>query len=292
MAKTVQEYYDEIKAEALSRATSVGNVDFVNMMNNTSRVAIWKIIFWAAAYGAYLIAVVLDLFRIETDDKIKRLKPHTLKWWAEKAMTFQYGDNLVPEKDYYDNTGLTETEIKQRQVVKYAAAIEQFFSNGEFGIRLKLAGEDGSGARIALTTPQLDAFKEFLARYRHAGVYREATTDDADHLKLVLRVYYNPLVLTNTGARIDGFSATPLQDAIDAHTKNLPFNGRFNLTALVDAMQAVDGVSDPRILSAQTQYAALPYTNVNDEVIPDAGYLKIYDLNTDLTITWIAKSAV
>ncbi len=292
MAKTVTEYYEQIKAEAINQATAAGNADMIAMLNNTSRVPVWKIVFYAVAYGIFLIDTLFDLFRTETDLKIKLLKPATLLWFAEKVKTFQYGDNLVPETDYYDNTGQTEDQVTAKKVIKYAAAIEQSFSNGRFGVRIKAAGEDGGGIRIKLPDAERDAAREFVKRFKPAGTYVELTTDDADHLKLTLKVYYNPLVLNATGQRLDGADPTPLQTAIKNHLKNLPFNGRFNLTALVDAMQAVDGVSDPRITSAQTQYAALPYTEVIDERIPDAGYLKIYDENADLTITWIPKSAV
>lgn len=291
MARTIQQYYDDIRADALARATDEGLVDMVNMLNNTSRVAVWKILFYAVAYGCFLIDTVLDLFRAETDNKIKLLKPATLTWYAEKIKTFQYGDSTVPETDYYDNTGLTDEQIEDKKVIKYAAAIEQVFTNGRFGIRLKVAGE-AAGVRIKLPDVQRDAAREFFKLFRFAGVWSELTTDDADYLKLRLRIYYNPLVLNGLGQRLDGADATPLQNAIDTHLKNLPFNGRFNLTSLVDAMQKVDGIVDPRIVSAQTKYAALAFAEVIDEVIPDAGYLKIYNPVTDLIIEWIPKSAV
>lgn len=292
MAKTVQEYFDLIKAEAINQATTAGNAEMIAMFNNTSRVAVWKILFYAVAYAVFLIDSLFDLFRTETDEKIKELKPATLTWFAEKVKSFQYGMNVVAETDYYDNTGLTDQQVEDAKVIKYAAAIEQDFSNGRFGVRIKVAGEDGGGSRVKLTDDQRDAAREFLKIFKPAGTYCELTTDDADYLKLSLKVYYNPLVLDATGQRLDGTNTTPLQAAIDTHLKNLPFNGRFNLTALVDAMQEVDGVSDPRIVSAQTKYAANPYTEVIDERIPYAGYLKIYDQNTDLTIQWIPKSAV
>lgn len=290
MAKTVQEYFDQIKAEAINQATVAGNATMIAMFNNTSRVAVWKILFYAVAYGMFLIDSLFDLFRAETDEKIKLLKPATLMWFAEKITTFQYGYNVVAETDYYDNSLLTESQIETSKVVKYAAATEQVFSNGRFGVRIKVAGEDGSGVRQKLSDPERDAARDFVKRFKPAGTWVELTTDDADYLKLVLKVYYNPLVLNNVGQRLDGTDATPLQTAIDTHIKNLPFNGRFNLTSLVDAMQLVDGIEDPRIISAQTKYALLPYADVVDEVIPDAGYLKIYDVNTDLTITWLPYS--
>lgn len=250
-----------------------------------SAASIESIIFYIAAFCAWVLQMLFDTHTAEIDDKIRRLKPGTLVWYAEKLKTFQYGDDLVPETDYYDNTGLTDEQIAERKVIKYAAAIEQAFSNGRFGIRAKVAGEV-NGQRQALSPAQLDAAKEFASRFRFAGVYLEVTSDPADYLTLSLRVYYNPLVLNNQGQRLDGTDNTPLQTAIDEHLKNLPFNGRFNLTSLVDAMQKVNGVADPRILSAQTKYAATAYTEVIDERIPNSGYLKIYN-PADLSIEWL-----
>lgn len=289
MAKTVQYYFDQIKGEALNRATAAPNPVIISMLGNTSKVAIWKIIFYAVAYAVFVIDSLFDLFRVETDEKIKLLKPGTLMWYADKIKTFEYGETLAFESDYYNNGALTDAEVEAKKIIQYSAAIEQQFSNGRYGVRIKVAGESG-GELVQLDTAQvggLAAAREFVKRFKYAGVYVETTSDDADYLKLSLRVYYDALVLNSAGQRLDGTSNTPLQDAIDDHLKNLPFNGRFNLTSLVDAMQAVQGVVDPRILSAQTKYAALPYTDVVDEMIPDAGYLKIYNSGTDLSIVWL-----
>lgn len=277
----------------------IGNPDVISAYGLTpgktfeeefSPASIESILFYCAAFGLFVIYSLFDLFKTEVDTAIINYTHPTLTWFAEKIKTFQYGDAVVPEKDYYDNTGLTDAQIEVKKVIKYAAAIEQDFSNGRFGVRIKAAGEDGSGNRVKLPDAERDAAREFLKIFKPAGTYCELTTDDPDYLKLSLKIYYNPLVLNNQGQRLDGTNATPLQTAINNHLKNLPFNGRFNLTALVDAMQGVDGVSDPRIISAQTKYAANPYTDVIDERIPYSGYLKIYDQNTDLTIQWIAKS--
>jgi hypothetical protein len=253
-----------------------------------STASIESIIFYCVAYGIWLIYSFFDLFKSEIDAEVADYTHPTLDFFAVKMLTFQYGRDVIAGTDTYDNTGLTDEEIAAQKVIKSANAQEQDFSNGRFGVRLKVAGEDGDGNRIILPDAELTAAQDFLKIFKPAGVYTELTTDNADYLKLSLRVYYNPLVLNNQGQRLDGTDNTPLQDAIDAFCKNLPFNGRFNLTALTDTMQGVDGIADPRILSAQTKYAALPFTDVIDEVIPDAGYLKIYN-DTDLNIVWVAK---
>lgn len=282
MARTI----NDIQTDIINELAANGIIVNASL---TSRRRLWT---WVIAFSILTLEKLFDFFRAETDAKIKLLKPATLTWFSEKIKTFQYGYNVVAETDYYDNSLLTQVQIDASKVIKYAAAIEQVFSNGRFGVRIKVAGANGSGELIKLANAERDAAREFLKRFKPAGTYCELTTDDADYLKLTLKVYYNPLVLDGNGARLDGTNATPLQDAIKSHLKSLPFNGRFNLTEVVDSMQAVDGVADPRIVSAQTKYALLPFTEVIDERIPDAGYLKIYDENTDLLIQWIAKSGV
>lgn len=281
MARTISEIQNEIITELAAQGIVVNG-------SLTSRRRIWT---WVVAFCIMTNEKLFDFFRAETDEKIKLLKPATLTWFAEKIKTFQYGYIVVAETDYYDNTGLAQTQIDTSKVIKYSAATEQSFSNGRFGVRIKVAGADGSGTLEKLDNSKRDAAREFLKRFKPAGTWCELTTDDADHLKLSLRVYFNPLVLNNTGQRLDGTVLTPVQDAVHNHLKNLPFNGRLNLTKLQDAIQAVDGVTDPRILSAQSQYGALAYTTIVDERIPDAGYIKIYAPD-DLTIEWIPKSGV
>lgn len=255
-----------------------------------SPASIESIIFHAVAFAMFVLYSFFEIFKTEINQAIIDYTHPTLHWSSEKIKTFQFGDDVVPETDYYDNTGLTDEEIAQRRVIKYAKAVEQNFSNGRFGVRIKVAGEDAAGERIQLPIDQLTAARSFwnLPHVKPAGVYTEITSDDADRLKLSVRAYYNPRILNSLGQRLDGTNNTPLQNAIDAFLKNLPFNGRFNLTRLQDAMQAVEGISDPRILDAQTRYAALPWTGVVDESIPDSGYLKIYD-TTDLIIEWLPK---
>ncbi|MEN9570898.1 MAG: hypothetical protein RL172_2129 [Bacteroidota bacterium] len=251
--------------------------------------SIESILFYCLAFGLFVIYSFFDLFKKEIDQQIIDYTHPTLLLFANKMRLFQFGDMLIAETDKYDNTGLTDAQITARRVIKYSSAVEQDFTNGRFGIRMKVAGEDAGGNRIALPAPELTAARAYAKRFMPPGTYHEVTSTNADYLKLVLRVYYNPLVLNNQGQRLDGTVTDPLQDAIKEHLKNLPFNGRFNLTALADAMQEVEGINDPRIISAQTKYGLLPYADVADEIIPDSGYLKIYDPLTELTINWIAS---
>lgn len=271
----------EIQAEIINqvKADPVLNAK----LTSTSKVSIWRLWTYVVATCFWTIEKLMDIFRIETDDKIAALKPHSLRWYAGKAKAFQYGFNLVVESDYYDNTGIDDDTIDASKIVSYAAVVEQ-----ERGLRIKVATDAGIDL-APLSTPQLDSFKEYMKRVKDAGVKLFITSGPADSLKLTIDIYYNPLVMNNVGGRADGITATPVQDAIKLYLKNLPFNGIFLLQNLVDVLQVVDGVTVVDIKEAAAQYAATDYTSFSVQWIPDSGYLRVY-ADTDLTLTFIPYS--
>ncbi len=77
MARTTQEIFDVMKAQGIALATDANNQPAIDMFNNTSRVAGWKILFFAVAFCIHNIEVIYDLFRSEVDDRILQLKPHS-----------------------------------------------------------------------------------------------------------------------------------------------------------------------------------------------------------------------
>lgn len=250
------------------------------LLTNTSKFSIFRLIAYVVATAIWTMYQLQDIFRTEINTTIANLKPHSIRWYAQKSRAFQYGYDLIEETDMYDNSLLTPDQIAASQIVSYAAVVEL-----ERGIRIKLAKTIGADLG-ALTTPELLSFTAYMKEVKDAGVRVKITSSAPDDLRLAIRIQYNPLVLNGDGSRIDGTAATPVKDAIKTHLKNLPFNGLFSVQKLVDAIQAVEGVSDMNIDQVQTRYGALLFSTVNINVIPDAGYLRIADI--DLTITYSA----
>lgn len=281
MARTIEQWHldllNKVEADPILSVT----------LTSTSTVAIYRLFLYIVAFCAWTIENLHDLFKLEVKQIIYDTKPHTARWYVLKAKEFQYGYNLVPEKDYYDNTGLTDDQVAASKIVAYAAFVEIPY------VRLKVAKKVGAGLG-KLTVPELDAFRAYVMRYKDAGVKLKLATNtsastitsgDPDKLRLVCRFKFNPLVLNDTGARIDGTSPIPVPDAIRGYLENIDFNGLFSVQQLVDAVQAVDGYSDFAIDEIQTQYGALPFTSVDIDFVPDGGYLVIDDV--DLLITYI-----
>lgn len=277
MAKSINDWYSIIEAQYVTEMANVGiSVDPTTWSDTNHK----RIFLYVMAVVVYIPGMLQDIFKTDIDNTIAAMKPHSLQWYAGMAKNFQYGDNLVDETDYYDNTGLTDAQIAAKKIVSYAAVVEQ-----ERGVRIKVAKTVGDDLG-ALITDELSSFSEYMKAIKDAGVKLQITSGPADSLKLTLRIKYNPLVINSTGARIDGVTMTPVKDAIKTHLKNLPFNGVFSVQKLVDVIQAVEGVNDLNVDSVQTKYGALLFTAVDISVIPDAGYLRIAD--EDLIITYIA----
>jgi hypothetical protein len=284
MARTVEQIFEEMKTEAISLATDANSVEMLNMLNNTSKVAIWKLVFYAVAYSIFIIESIFDLFRLEIDEDIKKLKPHSARWYAEKSKLFQYGIALIPESDQYNNTGFTDAQIDAMRIVRHAAVVEQ-----ERGIRIKVAKLVGADL-AALTVGELNAFTDYMEEVKDAGIKLNITSNPPDDLKASLRVFYNPLVLDADGKRIDGTNPTPVQSALKDFLKNLPFNGLFVPQMAVDALQKVDGVVIVKDDLWLARYGLLDFTGIDVQYVPDSGYLRIQDV--DLTIQFIPHAVI
>jgi len=208
---------------------------------------------------------LFDYHKSEVDAIISAQKPHTLQWYVSKAKLFQFGATLPDNSDTY----LSPSTDPSVAIVKYAAAVE--LSNL---VRIK-AAKDNAGTLESLTPVQLSSFAAYMNRIKDAGVRLQVTSGDPDNLQLVLKVFYDPLVLTSTGARVDGSSLTPVLDAVNSFLSSLPFNGVFILNQLIAALQAVDGVEIGYVISAQANYAATPYVPIAVKYTPDAGYMAL-----------------
>ena len=156
MARTIIEIRDEILAAKAAQAS-------LNTLNSTSHVSIYRLWIWITATCIWTLEKLFDIFKVEVDDTISKKNPHTPEWYVEKAKAFQYGYNLVAEKDYYDNTGIDDTVIAASKIVKFAAMPEIPF------LRLKVAKLVGLNL-AALSAPELASFQAYIKRIKGAGV--------------------------------------------------------------------------------------------------------------------------
>ncbi len=255
-------------------------------INTPSAAAIWRHFLYLVAVAIHVMDGLFDEHTTDNLTTLAAMKPHRVEWYEQKALSFQHGFPLVPNQDYFDNTGYTEEEIEASKVVKFSRANRVFDEDNNLkGIRIKLATLDG-GELAKVPDAQVEAFKIFIGRVGDAGVNVFASSGDPDSLKATIQIYYDPLVLAADGKRIDGTNDRPVQDAIDAFLKTEDFDREFITASFVDAMQEVPGVVIPHIVSIQATYGALPYTDIPVKYQPDSGYLRFIN-PADLTLNFI-----
>ena len=236
------------------------------------------------------VETIFDIFKADVDAKIRELKPHSERWYANKALAYQHGFDLLPDSDLFVNTGATEQDISASKVVKYSAVVEQENDYGRVFLRIKLA-KDGGTDLTPLSTPELEGVTEYLRRIKDAGVKLVVQSLPADSLKMKWRLYYDPLILDANGNRLDGTQNEADVTAIKDYLKRLPFNGVYVTQFHIDAVQAVEGIVIAEVDLVQTKYGALPFTSVITKVTPDAGYLRFAD-GADLEIERIPQSPI
>lgn len=69
------------------------------------------------------------------------------------------------------------------------------------------------------------------------------------------------------------------EQAIKDYIENLPFNGEFSNMALIDTLQAVDGVRIAELKSSESASSANgTYSAIDAHVVPVAGYMEAKQL--------------
>lgn len=285
MARTTQSIYNEMVAEAINQATISNNTDALAMFSNTSKTAIWRLLFWIKAFAISMLEKLFDAHVVAVDANILAQVPPTLDWHKTKIKAFQFGFPLIAETSVFDNTGYTSQQIEDSKIIAYAAVGEATIDSKRV-VLYKIAKLSGSEL-VPLSTTELNAFKVYIERYRPGGVDIVVYNKVADLIRTTVNVIYNPLLLDNTGLRTDG-SGYPVKEAAQLYPINLEFDGEFVTAGFVDAMQAAVGVSNRKvqIVSIERKTEAGTWQSVGISFTPEAGYCK-FETN-GLTINYTA----
>lgn len=245
-----------------------------------SKVSVESIFFYIFAFCAWTVETLFDFHKREITELINELKPHSLRWYVGRAKLFMYGKALVADSDGYDLSGLTDEQIEAMRPVKYAAAIEKAGI-----VYLKITGE----GRTPVSPDEHAGFLAYIKEIKDAGTVIEVINVPADYFRLQITIYYDPMVLNNAGIAPDG--TTPVENTIRRFIENLPFNGEYRNAALVDALQAVEGVVIPESELAETSRNGTEWIPVEAKYNPYSGYCKIYD-DADLRISYVPYETI
>lgn len=280
MARTIDTIKTELKQAFMQDTTLqekygfAANADFDNVF---SKVSLESIILYIVAASIWTLERLFDTHTAEVTDYIATMKPHSLRWYVEKAKAFMYGEPVLPElisgSDVYDTTDMTDEQIAQAKIVTFAACTE---NNATLYLKVAKAGP------APLTADEKAAFIAYLHEIKDAGVRIDVISEQGDYLKLDMVIYYDPLLINANGeSKADGTKV--VEQAIKDYIENIPFNGEFRKNELEDAIQAVNGVVMVEFNAAY--HSETGAEDTYDEVVPyckpASGYFKFN--NADLS---------
>lgn len=282
MARTVKEIKDQMTATFCKERAVVAayglnpNKSFDQQFSAAS---IESILFYVFAFAVWVLETLFDKHAAEVDTRIELLEPHTLRWYVDKAKAFMYGYRLVTDSDYYDTTGMSDTDIEAARVVKFANATE---SNTV--VYLKVAGINGDGNPVKLSDSQFSALRSYIDTVKDAGVSVVLRNEAADVMKMRLVVYYNPVLMNGDG--VDAKNGIHIvNDTIRKVITSLPFNGVYRNTDLLAAINALSAVEVVDIVKVQAKANnAVEWHDVTGYDRPYSGYYSIED--TDIEIDY------
>ncbi len=253
---------DEIFNSMVARKRQIRELD---VLTDASAVSIWRLLLYIVAVAINTVEKLFDTHKEEVEAMIKKLVPGRAEWYAHKTTEF-LKDELLPEgEDEYDTTWLTDEEIAEKKVVKYAVAYED---RAMANLTIKIAGEN-NGDLAPLDDDTETQIRAYLEAVKYAGVKINLINRSADDFACELNVWYNPLL-----------TATTVRDAciaaVETYLKNLPFNGEYSNMALVDAVQKVDGVQIADLVKASSNTSKTDeMREITSHIRPLSGYFRL-----------------
>lgn len=275
MARSIETIFNEMVARKEQEPA-------LSALNSSSKVAVWRLMFYVVAFSVWVLENLFDTHKAEVSAALAELKPHTARWYRNKALAFQYGFPLFPDSDVFNNAGKTDGQLAASKIIKYSAVTE---AETESRLIVKIATEK-DGELQPISEGEKAAFDEYISEIKDAGVRITVINYLPDILDLKLQIFYDPLVLTSDGTSITT-AKKPVEDALKAFLKELPFNGELILQSLVDKLQQTEGVKIVNVTGAASKWIdpALngygDFENIGVSQVPVSGYFKIENFNIE-----------
>lgn len=286
MFKTIIEIYNYILD--LKNKNTV-----LSELNSTSKTGIWRQFLEVVSTAYWAFVNVRDLHDKETDVLIQEQKVPNLRWYRNKALSFQYGFDVETDTDVFKKTiqvdgvdiEATEEQIDASKVIKYCAVDRKVIAN-RASLIIKIAGEE-NGEIVQSSDEVKEALKKWFEvdGAAAAGDVITYINYKGDILSFSVDVYINPLVLMSDGRHKINLNY-PVEDAIKTYLKNLPFNGEFDVQKFEAAILATEGVLKLKTNKVESKWIVPQggdadgyglFQPISVYKIPESGYFKVLD---------------
>lgn len=248
-----------------------------------SKVSVENILFYIVAFAHWLLEQIVTTKQEEIKEIVLNNHYGNAEWYNEQAKLFQSGDELV----VVNNILGYQTIDTNKQVVKYAASVP-----GKI-IVVKVAGEQNGELDALANTienPHVDRLQTYFNRKKPYGSKVVVLSSNADYIKIEADIYLDSLLFNITDGSLIIGGSRPVDEAINTFLKSIEFDGRLNKQRLIDAIQAVKGVTDVDNFKLYAKYGDYEYVEVEREYLSYAGWMRIDPANPIIdTVTFKAE---
>ena len=197
----------------------------LSTLTSTSQTAKWNLYYFIVASCIAIFEQLQDIFKTELETIASTAAPSTPQWTRNKVLKFQTGD--VAELNTTTYVIEYPTITPANQILTRCAVI----TAPNRTVLIKVAKSEPPAP---VSGGELAELQSYVETFNPAGIAFTLVNEDSDKMEVAATIYYN--------GQYSSVVATNVEAALNSYMANLPFNGVISTQAVVDAMQAVEGV--------------------------------------------------
>lgn len=198
----------------------------LSALTSTSQTAKWNLYYFIVASCIAIFEQLQDLFKTDLEAIASTAAPSTPQWTRNKVLKYQKGD--VAQLNTTTFTVEYPTINTANQILTRCAVI----TAPNRTVLIKVAKSDPP---VPVSVGELAELQSYIETFNPAGIAFTLINENSDKMEVAATIYYNgqysAVISTNVVAALNNYMAT------------LPFNGVISTQAVVDAIQAVEGVN-------------------------------------------------
>lgn len=264
MARTIEEIKKElvdnyVKQEVVKSKYGLTSSETIN------KISIENVLFYAVAFAIWVMEKFVEKEKAEIENIVNTKMYGTLGWWREKVLAWQCGDATTVVNG---TVGYNVVDAKKRLIKHVAVQAE------DRRIDIKVAKEENKELKPLSEAERL-MLEAYVEEIKPAGLISYVISQAADELTLKLSVFYN-------GEMSSDAVKNGVKLAVNEYLASVQFDGSIYRTKLIDAVQAINGISDCEIV----EFTAIGHDGESKKVgrtyLPLSGYFAIKTLMIDL----------
>jgi len=264
-SRTIEQIYNAIVLEKNSMATLASlqpSIDsyqtLLSDLSTTSKVAEWRLWAFNTSVAIWALEQQINIYRADINSVLNTTFVTTANWYITNAKLWQEGDTIEVDPINFNLYYPIVDTSKYR--IGSCAVLEQ---SGKVILKIR-----GLSTNI-LTSDQLIEFSAYINAIKPVGTKVSIWNYEPDTIKLYLTINYNkqyPLLTIQSN----------VETTINEYLNNIEFNSEFNVNKLIDKLQLVTGVIDPRFDEGYAKAVnASTYTQFTHTYGSLAGYMVI-----------------